>query len=139
MTQFYQTAKKRFCFAEKGYLKQTKSKWHIDIYAKIDTCLSIPNEATKTLQLHFMFIYSTIWSLFWFFILKIFQYLPVYWISYKRSFGTLFSNIYIIKYLKTIRRIICVQQIYTNCLCVSKSRPFIGLMIIVKNLENTFF
>ena len=77
--------KKRFCFAEKGYLKQTKSKWHIDIYAKIDTCLSIPNEATKTLQLHFMFIYSTIWSLFWFFILKIFQYLPVYWISYKRS------------------------------------------------------
>ena len=41
--------------------------------------------------------------------------------------------------MKTIRRIICVQQIYTNCLCVSKSRPSIGLMIIVKNLENTFF
>ena len=54
-------------------------------------------------------------------------------------FGILFPNIYIIKYLKTIRRIICVQQIYTNCLCVSKSRPSIGLMIIVKNLENTFF
>ena len=90
--------KKRFCFAEKGYLKQTKSKWYIDIYAKIDTCLSIPNVATKTLQLHFMFIYSTIWSLFWFFILKIFQYLPVYWISYKRStFSSLvyYSQIFI--------------------------------------------
>ena len=87
--------KKRFCFAEKGYLKQTKSKWHIDIYAKIDTCLSIPNVATKTLQLHFMFIYSTIWSLFWFFILKIFQYLPVYWISYKRSTLVQYSQIFI--------------------------------------------
>ena len=37
--------------------------------------------------------------------------------------------------MKTIRRIICVQQIYTNCLCVSKSRPFIGLMIIVKKFR----
>ena len=60
--------------------------------------------------------------------------MPVYQISYKRS-GTLFSNIYINKYLKTIRRIICVQQIYRNRLCVSKSRPFIGLMIIVKKFR----